>query len=79
VSGLETIIKLLVDIEKNQQSKHERLNAQFHMYLRYVHHLDITLADNHGAPAQIRGTRTTSPKEDIKGQVGGVMEHSKVL
>jgi hypothetical protein len=71
VSGLETIVKLLVEIEKNQQSKQERLAAQFHLYLRYVHHMDITPADDHGAPAQIRKVWVASPKEDNKNQVGG--------
>jgi hypothetical protein len=53
VSGLETIVKLLVDIEKIQQSKQERMAAQFNLYLRYVHHMDITPADDHGSQAQI--------------------------
>jgi hypothetical protein len=79
VSGLETMFKMLVDIEKNQQSKLERLAAQFHLFLRFVHHLDITPADDSGAPTQIRRTRTTSPKEDNKDQAGRVMEHPQVL
>jgi hypothetical protein len=54
VNGLETIVKLLVEIEKNQQSKQERWVAQFHLYLRYVHHMDITPADDQGASAQIQ-------------------------
>jgi hypothetical protein len=79
ISGLETIVKLLVEVEKNQQSKQERLATQFHLFLRYVHHLDITPADGQGGPAQIRRTRTVSPKEDNKGQAGGVTDHSQVL
>jgi hypothetical protein len=38
LSSLETITKLLVEVEKDQKSKMERLVAQFHLYLRYVHH-----------------------------------------
>jgi hypothetical protein len=79
VRGLETIFKLLVDIEKNKQIKQERLATQFHFFLRFFHHLDITLTYDHGAPTQIRRTRTTSPKEDKKYQEGIVMEHPQVL
>jgi hypothetical protein len=79
ISGLETIIKLLVEVEKDQKSKQERLVAQFHLYLRYVHHMDITPMDGQGGPTQIRRTRTVSPKEDNKGQAGGVKDHPQVL
>jgi hypothetical protein len=79
VSGLETIVKLLVEIEKNQQSKQERLAAQFHLYLRYVHHMDITPADDQGAPTQIRKVWMISTKEDNKNQAGGVEARPQVL
>jgi hypothetical protein len=45
LSSLETITKLLTKVEKDQKAKMERLVAQFHLYLCYVHHMDITLAD----------------------------------
>jgi hypothetical protein len=79
LNGLETIIKLLVEVEKDQKCKLERLAAQFHLYLRYVHHMDITLVDGQGAPTQIRKTCTVSPKEDSKGQADGGKEHPQVL
>jgi hypothetical protein len=60
VSSLKTITKLLVEVEKEHKCKLERLTTKFHLYLRYVHHMDITPADGHGAPTQIRKTRTTS-------------------
>jgi hypothetical protein len=78
LSSLETITKLLVEVEKDQKSKMEHLAAQFHLYLRYVHHMDITPTNGHGAPAQIRKTRTTSQKEDNKSQVDGGKEHPQV-
>jgi hypothetical protein len=62
INGLETIVKLLVEVEKDQKSKQERLAAQFHLYLRYVHHMDITPVDGQGGPTQIRRTRTSLPK-----------------
>ena len=40
--------------------------AQFHLYLRYIHHMDITLADENGAPTQIRKTHTMAQKEESK-------------
>jgi hypothetical protein len=58
--SLETITKLLVEVEKDHKSKMEQLVAQFHLYLHYVHHMDITLVDGHGAPSQIRNTGTIS-------------------
>jgi len=79
ISGLETIVKLLVEVEKNQQSKQEQVVVQFHVYLRYVHHLDITPMDGQGGLAEIRRTKPVSPKEDNKGQAGGVIDHSEVL
>jgi len=79
ISGLETIIKLLVEVEKDQKRKQEQLATQFNLYLRYVHQMDITPADGQGVPAQIRRTRTVYPKEDNKGQAGGVKDHPQVL
>ena len=70
---------MLVEVEKDEKSKHEWLVAQFHLYLRYVHHMDITHVDGQGGSTQIRRTRTVSPKEDNKGQAGGVKYHPQVL
>jgi hypothetical protein len=79
LNSLETITKLLVEVEKDQKSKLERLAAQFHLYLRYVHHMDITPADGHGAPTHIRKTRTIPQKEDNKSQADGGEKHIIVL
>jgi hypothetical protein len=38
LSRLETITKLLIEVEKDHKIKMERLVGQFHLYLRYVHH-----------------------------------------
>jgi hypothetical protein len=79
LSILETIAKLLVEVEKDQKSKMEWLAAQFHLYLRYVHHIDITLVDEHGALAHIRKTRTITQKEDNKNQADDGKKHIVVL
>jgi hypothetical protein len=79
LNSLETIIKLLVEVEKDQKCKLEWMTAQFHLYLCYVHHMDITPADGQGTPTQIRKTRTISPKEDNKSQADGGKEHPQVL
>jgi hypothetical protein len=60
LSSLETITKLLVEVEKDKKSKMEWLDSQFHLYLCYVHHMNVTPADGHGAQAHIRKTRTIS-------------------
>ena len=78
INSLETITKLLVEVEKDQKCKLEQLETQFHLYLCYVHHMDITLFDGHGVPTQIRKTCTTSQKEDNKSQADGGKEHPQV-
>ena len=79
ISSLETITKLLVEVEKDEKSKMVWLATQFHLYLCYVHHMEITLVDGQGAPAQIRKTYTVSPKEDNKSQADDAKEHPQVL
>jgi hypothetical protein len=79
LSSLETITKLLTEVEKNQQAKIEWLVAQFHLYLRYVHHMDIMSADGNRAPTHIRKTRTVSQKEENKGQANEGKKHIIIL
>jgi hypothetical protein len=79
LNSLETITKLLTEVEKNQQVKIERLDAQFHLYLCYVHHMDITLADGNGVPTHIRKTRMISQKEENKGQANEGKKHIIIL
>ena len=67
LNSLETITKLLVEVEKDQKCKLALLEAQFHLYLHYVHHMDITPADENRAPTHIRKTSTISQKEENKG------------
>ena len=40
--------------------------AQFHLYLHYIHHMDITHADGNGAPTWIRKTHTVAEREERK-------------
>jgi hypothetical protein len=79
LSSLETITKLLVEVEKDKKSKMEWLAAQFHLHLCYVHHMDITPTDGHCALAQIRKTHMISQKEDNKSQADGRKKHVIVL
>jgi hypothetical protein len=79
INNLETITKLLVEVEKDQKSKLEWLAAQFHLYMRYVHHMDITPADGNNVPAHIRKTRTIPQKEENKSQVDGGEKNIIVL
>jgi hypothetical protein len=60
LNSLETITKLLVEIDTDQKSKMEWLAAQFHFYLCYAHRMNITPTDGHGAPSHIRNTRMIS-------------------
>jgi hypothetical protein len=79
LSILETITKLLFEVEKDKKFKMERLAAQFHLYLHYVHHMDITPVDGHDAPSHIRKTRTISQKEENKDRVDDGKKHIIVL
>ena len=79
LSSLETITKLLVEVEKDHKSKMEQLNAQFHLYLHYFHHMDIMPANGHSAPVHIRKTRMISHKDENKSQGDGGKKHIIVL
>jgi hypothetical protein len=45
LSSLETITKLLTEVETDQKAKLEQLAPQFHLYLCYIHHMYITPID----------------------------------
>ena len=68
-------VKRLVEDQKRQQEKLERMAGQFHLYLRYVHHIDITLADRNGTPACIKKLRLVEQREEDTAQQEGDEEH----
>jgi hypothetical protein len=53
---LEANTKQLAEEQRDQKENMERMEAQFHLYLRYVHHMDIKPADQNGTPSRIRKT-----------------------
>jgi flagellar motility protein MotE (MotC chaperone) len=63
LSNLEANARRIVEDQMNQREKMERLAGQFQLYLRYVHHMDITPADRRGTPACIRKMRTVEQKK----------------
>jgi hypothetical protein len=67
LSSLETTTRLLTEVETYQKAKLEQLAAQFHLYLCYIHHIDIMPADGKGVPTHIRNTCTIPQKEENKG------------
>jgi hypothetical protein len=79
LNSMETITRLIVEVEKDQKAKMEKLAAQFHLYLHYIHHMDITPSDENRAPSHIRKTRTISQKEENKGRVDEGKKHIIVL
>jgi hypothetical protein len=79
LSSLETITRMLTKVETDQKIKLEWLAAQFHLYLCYVHHMDITPVDGKGAPAHIRKTRIVSQKEENKGPTDEGKKHVIIL
>jgi hypothetical protein len=74
--NLEASTKWLIE---DQKEKMERVAAQFHLYLCYVHHMDITPADENGAPALIRKTRTVVQKEENKDRADEGKKHLIIL
>jgi hypothetical protein len=75
LSNLEAGVKRLVEDQKRQQEKLERMAGQFHLYLRYVHHIDITPADRNGTPTCIRKLRLVEQREEDTTQQEGDEEH----
>jgi hypothetical protein len=64
LSNLEASTKRLVEEQRSQREKMERMAGQFHLYLRYVHHMDITPADRKGTPTCIRKMRTVVERKE---------------
>jgi hypothetical protein len=52
--------------QRNQGKKIDRLAGQFQLYLRYVHHMDITPADRRRTPASIRRMHRWSRKRKTR-------------
>jgi hypothetical protein len=78
LSSLETITKLLVEVEKDQKCKLERLalssTSTYTMSITWTSRRPMDTV-----PTQIRKTRTISQKEDNKSQADGGKEHPQVL
>jgi hypothetical protein len=68
-------VKRMVEDQKRQQEKLERMAGQFHLYLRYVHHIDITPVDSNGTPACIRKLSLVEQREEDAAQQKGDAEH----
>jgi hypothetical protein len=79
LNSLETITKLLTEAETDQKAKLEQLAIQFHLYLRYVHHMDITPVDGKETPTHIKKTHTIPQKKENKGQADEGKKHIIIL
>jgi hypothetical protein len=79
LSNLEASAKRLAEDQRSQKEKMERMAGQFHLYLRYVHHLDITPADQSGTPACIKKTRTMEQRKENKARKDGDARHPIIL
>jgi len=62
-------------VKKDQKCNLERLEAQFHLYLCYAHHMDIKSVDGHSESTQIKKNRMISQKEDNKSYEDGGKKH----
>jgi hypothetical protein len=79
LSNLEASTKWLVEDQKDQKKKMERVASQFHLYMCYVHHMDIMPVDENGAPTRIKKTRTVVQKEEKKDKVDEGKKHIVIL
>jgi hypothetical protein len=68
LSNLEASAKRLAE---DQRSQKEKMVGQFHLYLRYVHHMEIMPIDRSGTPACIRNTHTVSQRKEKEGRKDG--------
>jgi hypothetical protein len=79
LSNLEANAKRIVEDQRNQRKKMERLVGQFQLYLHYVHHMDITPTDQRGTPACIRKMCTTEKKKENEARKEGYEIHPILL
>jgi hypothetical protein len=79
LSNLEASARRIAEDQRNQSEKMERLAGQFQLYLRYVHHMDITPADRRGTPACIRKMRTVEQKKENEARKEGDESHPILL
>ena len=79
LNNLEASTKWLAKDQRDQKEKMEWVAAQFHLYLWYVHHMDITPVDGNGAPNRIRKTRTIVQKEENKDREDEGKKHIIIL
>jgi hypothetical protein len=75
LSNLEASAKRLAEDQQRQQEKMERLTGQLHLYLRYVHHIDITPTDRNGTPTCIRKICLVEQREENEARKDGNEEH----
>jgi hypothetical protein len=71
LSNLEANARRITEDQRNQSEKLKRLAGQFQLYLRYVHHMDITPADRRGTPTCIRKTRMVEQKKENEARKEG--------
>jgi hypothetical protein len=79
LSNLEASAKRLAEDQRSQKEKMERMAGQFHLYLRYVHHMEITPADRSGTPACIRKMRTVEQRKENEARKDGDARHPIIL
>jgi hypothetical protein len=79
LNNLEASAKRIAEDQRSQKEKMERMAGQFHLYLRYVHHMDITPADRCRTPACIRKTRTVEQRKENEARKDGDESHPIIL
>jgi len=79
LSHLEASAKRLAEDQRSQKEKMEQRTGQFHLYLCYVHHMEITPTDRSGTPACIIRACTMEQRKENKARKDGDAKHPIIL
>jgi hypothetical protein len=79
LSNLEASARRIAKDQRNQREKMEQLAGQFQLYLRYVHHMDITPANQFETPTYIRKMRMVEHKKESGARKEGDEIHPILL
>jgi hypothetical protein len=79
LGNLEANAKRLVEDQRSQKEKMERMAGQFHLYLCYVHHMEITPVDRSRKPSCIRKMCTMEQRKENEARKDGDARHPIIL
>jgi hypothetical protein len=79
LNNLEASARRIAEDQRSQKKKMERMVGQFHLYLRYVHHMEITPVDRRRTPTGIRKMCTVEQRKENEARKEGDESHPILL